>query len=71
MVWARKGKKRYPIEKLYAMSVPQMISDKNDSKGSIQRIKARTQEMLEKNVEQEINYRMLKLGREATKGKGK
>lgn len=71
MIWVRKSKRRFPIEKLYAMSVPQMITDKNDSKGSIQRIKARTQEMLEKKVEQEINYRLLKLGKEATKGKGK
>ena len=71
MIFAREGKSRLPIKKLFAISVPQMITDKNDSKGSIQRIKARTEEMLEKKIEQEINYRLLKLGREATKGKGK
>ena len=71
MIFARVRKSRLPIEKLFALSVPQMISDKNDSKGSIQRIKARTEEMLEKKIEQEINYRLLKIQKEAIKGKGK
>lgn len=71
MIFVRTSDNRLPIKKLFALSVPQMIADKNESKASIKRIKDRAQEMLEKNVEQEINYRMLKLGREATKGKGK
>ena len=37
--------------------------EKNDSKGSIQKIKARAEETLEKKVEQEINYRMNKLAK--------
>lgn len=67
MIFARKGKKRYPIEKLFSLSVPQMISDKNDSKGSIQRIKARTEEMLVKKIDQEINYRLQKMQKEGAK----
>lgn len=70
MIFARKGKNRYPIEKLFALSIPQMISDKNDSKGSIKRIKARTNEMLEKKVEQEINYRLDKVSKQALKRAG-
>lgn len=62
MIFARKkGVKRLPIKKLFALSVPQMIADKNDSKGSIKRIQARAQEMLEKKVNQEINYRLSKI----------
>ena len=64
MIFARKGKKRYPIEKLFSLSVPQMISDKNDSKGSIKRIKERTEEMLTKKIDQEINYRLDKVAKE-------
>lgn len=68
MIFARKGKKRYPIEKLFSLSVPQMISDKNDSKGSIKRIKARTEEMLVKKIDQEINYRLEKVAKEIKGG---
>ena len=63
MLFAREGKKRFPIKKLFALSVPQMIASKNDSKGSLKRIKARAEEMLEKKVEQEINYRIGKLAK--------
>lgn len=61
MIFTRRGKARLPIDKHFSLSVPQMISDKNDSKGSIQRIKKRTEEMLNKKVEQEINYRLNKV----------
>lgn len=62
MIFARKkGAKRLPIKKLYSLSVPQMIADKNDSKGSIKRIQARAQEMLEKKINQEITYRLSKI----------
>lgn len=61
MIFAREGKSRLPIKKLFALSVPQMIADKNDSKGSIARIQARAQEMLEKRVNTEITYRLNKL----------
>lgn len=61
MIFVREGRKRLPIKKLFALSVPQMIADKNDSKGSIVRIQARAQEMLEKRVNQEITYRLNKI----------
>lgn len=61
MIFVREGRKRLPIKKLFALSVPQMIADKNDSKGSIVRIQARAQEMLEKRVNQEITYRLEKI----------
>ena len=69
MIFVREGKKRFPIKKLFLLSVPQMISDKNDSKGSITRIKAKANEMLEKKVTQEINYRVLKIAKKAQGGK--
>lgn len=61
MIFARETKERLPIKKLFALSVPQMISDKNDSKGSITRIKTKANEMLAKKVDQEINYRVNKV----------
>lgn len=61
MIFVREGRKRLPIKKLFALSVPQMIADKNDSKGSIVRIQARAQEILEKRVNQEITYRLNKI----------
>ena len=66
MIFARKkGAKRLPIKKLFALSVPQMIADKNDSKGSLKRIQARAEEMLEKRVNAEIEYRLKKVNGEA------
>ena len=70
MIFARKGKKRYPIDRIFSLSIPQMISDESGKKGSIQRIQARSQEMLDKKIEQEINYRLDKVNKEAG-GKGK
>ena len=64
-------KKAYPIKKLYSTSIAQMISDANDSKGSIKRIKARTEEMLTKRVDEEINYRLDKAKQKAGKGGSK
>lgn len=62
MIFARKkGAKRLPIKKLFSLSVPQMIADKNDSKGSLKRIQDRAQEMLEKRVNAEIEYRLKKI----------
>ena len=71
MIFARKGKSRYPIEKLFSISVPQMISDKNDSKGSITRIRNRANEILVKTVDQEIKYRINKVAKKAMKGGNK
>lgn len=65
MIFARKGKRRYPIERIFSLSIPQMISDEEGRKGSIQRIQARAEEMLDKKVEQEINYRLDKVKKEA------
>ena len=70
MIFARKGSKPYPIERIFSLSIPQMISDKDGKKGSVHRIQARAQEMLDKKIEQEINYRLDKVKKEAG-GKGK
>lgn len=67
MIFARTSDKRLPIKKLFALSVPQMISDKNDSKASIKRIKTRAEEMLIKKVDQEINYRLEKIAKGGAK----
>lgn len=66
MIFARKGKARLPMKKLFALSVPQMISDKDGTKGTIVRIQANARETLEKKVNQQIEYRLNKV-----KGGGK
>ncbi len=69
MVFARKGKERYPIKKLYALSVPQMISDMSGKKDSIRRIQEHAARELPKKVDQEINYRLDKIIKERGVGK--
>lgn len=56
-VFARTGKNRLPIKRLYSLSIPQMIS--ND--GVIQKITEKANETLEKRVQHEIEYRLNKI----------
>ncbi|MGN1062279.1 MAG: phage tail protein [Candidatus Scatosoma sp.] len=68
MIFARKGKKRYPIKKLYALSIPQMISNKDGTNQSAVRIQVRTQQIFEKRVNHEIQYRLNKISAKSKKG---
>ena len=65
MIFIRKGEKRIPIKKLHTLSVPQMISDINGKSPVIKRIQLHTQKELAKKVDQEINYRLDKIAKEA------
>ena len=56
-VFAREGKNRLPISRLYSLSIPQMIS--ND--GVLQKITDKANETLEKRVQHEIEYRLNKI----------
>lgn len=71
MIFARRRNTRYPIDKLFTLSVPQMISDLDGEKGTIQRIKAHANQTLEKTIDQEINYRLDKMAKKAEKEKAK
>lgn len=63
VIFAREGKKRLPIKKLHALSVPQMISDKDGRKPTIVKVQKAAAERLEKEIPREINYRLQKAGK--------
>lgn len=63
MIFAREGKSRYPIKKLHALSVPQMISDAAATKPSVARIQARAQQVLSNTIQHEIQYRLKLVGK--------
>jgi hypothetical protein len=57
-IFAREGKKRLPIKKLYALAVPQMISPPLAKK--VQKLAG---ERLNREITREINYRLEKAGK--------
>ena len=56
-IFARTGKQRLPIKRLYSLSAPQMINNKE----VINRITEKAHETLEKRVKHEIEYRLNKI----------
>ena len=68
MLLVRKGKSRYPIEKLYSLSAAQMVSDKAATKDTIIRVQARAQTILINTVDQEIKYRLAKVAKQKQGG---
>ena len=66
-IFAREGRARFPIKKLYSLSVPQMISDKAATKPSVKRIQARVQQELSVKVQKEIKYRLSLVGKGGNK----
>lgn len=56
-IFAREGESRLPIKRLYSLSVPQMISNKE----VLNRITEKAHATLEKRVEHEIKYRLEKI----------
>jgi IS30 family transposase len=58
-VYQRETKKHLPVKRLYSLSIPQMISNKE----VIARINKKAHETLEKRLEHEVNYRLEKLAK--------
>lgn len=56
-IFAREGESRLPIKRLYSLSVPQMISNKE----VMNRITEKAHETLDKRVKHEIEYRLKKI----------
>jgi len=56
-VWIREGKSRYPVKVLRSLSVPQMISNE----GSMNKIQEHAQEVLEKRLQHEMEFRISKM----------
>lgn len=57
-IFRRKGSSRFPIEKLYGPSVPQMV----DNVDAIPDIEHGAEERFSKNLEHEIDYKLSKMG---------
>lgn len=68
MVFVRMTKKRFPIKRLYSLSVPQMLADKQAKKPFTQKLTANLQKTLQKRVDAEINYRLNVLPNKAKGG---
>lgn len=69
MVFVRQTKKRFPIKRLYSLSVPQMLADQQAKKPFVQKLTQHLNETLEKRVDAEINYRLNVLPNKAKGGK--
>ena len=62
MIFAREGKARLPIKKLFALSVPQMLVGKDGTKPYIDKIVEKGNERLLKETRHEIKRRLEKIG---------
>ena len=62
MIFAREGKARLPIKKLFALSVPQMLVGKDGAKPYIDKIVQKGNERLLKETRHEIKRRLEKIG---------